>query len=186
YAAAVRSMSMSWKNFFFGSFDPGGFITVDKPPVFLWVDALSVRAFGYSSWSLLLPSAIAGAATVAIVWLILRRYFGTFAATLGALVLALTPITVAVDRLNLPEPSYILALVGAAYAILRSLEGRELDVGRGGRCARWHRLQHENACGLDPGACTSPGAGRWLPRSVEMAPAGSGAVAQASDPRRSH
>ena len=124
YAAAVRSMSMSWKNFFFGSFDPGGFITVDKPPVFLWVDALSVRVFGYSSWSLLLPSAVAGAATVALVWLIVRRYFGTFAATLAALVLALTPITVAVDRLNLPEPFYVLALVGAAYAILRSLESR--------------------------------------------------------------
>lgn len=124
YAAAARSMAGSWKNFFFGSFDPGGFITVDKPPVFLWVDALSVRAFGYSSWSLLLPSAIAGAATVALVWLAVRRYFGVFAATVAGLVLALTPITVAVDRLNLPEPFYILALVGAAYAVLRSLEAR--------------------------------------------------------------
>lgn len=124
YAAAVRSMSMSWKNFFFGSFDPGAFITVDKPPVFLWVDALSVRVFGYSSWALLLPSAFAGAATVALAWLILRKYFGAFAATLGALVLVFTPISVAVDRLNLPEPFYILALVAAAWAALRSLESR--------------------------------------------------------------
>jgi len=61
YSAAVRSMTMSWKNFFFGAFDPGGFITVDKPPVFLWVGALSARIFGYSAWSLMLPSAVAGA-----------------------------------------------------------------------------------------------------------------------------
>lgn len=124
YAAAVRSMTASWKNFFFGSFDPGGFITVDKPPVFLWIGALSARIFGYSAWSLLLPGAIAGAATVGLVWLIVRRYFGTAAATLSGFVLALTPISVAVDRLNLPEPFLILALVGAAGAIMLSLERR--------------------------------------------------------------
>src|SRR5258708_7859132 len=55
YAAAVRSMVSSWKNFFFGTVDPGGFITVDKPPVFLWIDALWARVSGYSSLSLLLP-----------------------------------------------------------------------------------------------------------------------------------
>ena len=56
YAAAARSMAGSWHNFFFGAFDPGGFITVDKPPVFLWADALSVRLFSFSTMSLLLPS----------------------------------------------------------------------------------------------------------------------------------
>jgi 4-amino-4-deoxy-L-arabinose transferase-like glycosyltransferase len=124
YAAAVRSMTMSWKNFFFGAFDPGGFITVDKPPAFLWVGALSARIFGYSSWSILLPSAIAGAASVGLLWLIVRRYFGLAAATIAGLVLALSPISVAVNRLNLPEPFLILALVGTAGAVLRSLESR--------------------------------------------------------------
>ncbi len=124
YAAAVRSMTMSWKNFFFGAFDPGGFITVDKPPAFLWVGALSARIFGYSDWSILLPSAIAGAASVGLLWFIVRRYFGLTAATIAALALALTPISVAVNRLNLPEPFLILALVGAAGAVLRSLESR--------------------------------------------------------------
>jgi 4-amino-4-deoxy-L-arabinose transferase-like glycosyltransferase len=123
YAAAVRSMTGSWHNFFFGAFDPGGFITVDKPPVFLWVDAASARLFGYSSWSLLLPSAVAGATAVGLLWLTMRRYFGVTAATVAALVLALTPIAVAVNRLNLPEPFYVLALVGAAACILRSLDG---------------------------------------------------------------
>ncbi|MGE3985767.1 MAG: ArnT family glycosyltransferase, partial [Dehalococcoidia bacterium] len=87
YAAAVRSMTVNWHNFFFGSFDPGGFITVDKPPVFLWVGALSARIFGFSSWSILLPSAVAGAAGVALLWLIVRRYFGVLAATIAGLVL---------------------------------------------------------------------------------------------------
>ena len=122
YAAAVRSMTMSWSNFFFGAFDPGGYITVDKPPAFLWVGALSARMFGYSSLSILLPSAIAGAANVGLLWVIVRRYFGVTAATIAALVLALTPISVAVNRLNLPEPFMILVLLGAAYAVMRSIE----------------------------------------------------------------
>ncbi|MCC6237108.1 MAG: glycosyltransferase family 39 protein [Dehalococcoidia bacterium] len=122
YAAAVRSMTMSFSNFFFGAFDPGGYITVDKPPVFLWFGAISARIFGYSSWSILLPSAVAGAASVGVLWLIVRRYFGVLAATASALVLALTPIAVAVNRLNLPEPFFILMLLGAAGAVLRSLE----------------------------------------------------------------
>ena len=124
YAAAVRSMSMSWKAFFFGALDPGGFITVDKPPAFLWVDALSARVFGYSTWSILLPSSFAGAASVGLLWLIVRRYFGLAAATIAGFVLALSPISVAVNRLNLPEPFMILALVGAAGAVLRSIESR--------------------------------------------------------------
>jgi len=124
YAAAVRSMTQSWHNFFFASYDPGGFITVDKPPVFLWAGAAFARIFGYSSWSILFPSAVAGVASVALLWLIVRRYFGLVAATIAGLVLALTPITVAVNRLNLPEPFLMLALIGAAGAILRSLESR--------------------------------------------------------------
>ncbi len=124
YAAAVRSMAGSWHNFFYAAFDPGGFISVDKPPVFLWFGALAVRIFGYSSWSLILPSAIAGAASVGLVWLITRRYFGTLAATIAALALALSPISVAVNRLNLPEPFMILALTGAAGATLRSVESK--------------------------------------------------------------
>ena len=124
YAAAVRSMTMSWKAFFFGALDPGGFITVDKPPVFLWVDALSARVFGYSTWSILLPSSFAGAASVGLLWLIVRRYFGLAAATIAGFALALSPISVAVNRLNVPEPFMILALVGAAGAVLRSIESR--------------------------------------------------------------
>ena len=124
YAAAVRSMAASWHNFFFASFDPGGFISVDKPPVFLWFGALSVRVFSYSSWAILLPSAVAGAGSVALLWAITRRYFGVLAATIAALALAVSPISVAVNRLNLPEPFMILVLIGAAGATLRSLDSK--------------------------------------------------------------
>ena len=122
YSAATRSMTASWRNFFFASFDPGGFITVDKPPVALWFQALSVRTFGYSSWTLLLPGALAGTASVAILFSIMRRHFGAVAATIAALVLAVSPVSVSVNRLNLPEPFMILFLVAAAWAVLRSLD----------------------------------------------------------------
>ncbi len=39
YAASVKSMTLSLKNFFFVSLDPGGWVTVDKPPVSLWLQA---------------------------------------------------------------------------------------------------------------------------------------------------
>src|SRR4051812_47767280 len=72
YAAATRSMTLSWHNFFYVSLDPGGFISVDKPPVALWIAALSARVFGVNPWSLLLPSAVAGAASVAVLWCIVK------------------------------------------------------------------------------------------------------------------
>lgn len=122
YAAAVRGMATSWHNFFFAAWDPGGFISVDKPPVAVWASALSARVFGYGSWSLLLPSAIAGAAAVALLWCTVRRSFGPLAATVAGVVLALTPISIAVDRLNLPEPFLILALIAAVASIVRSFD----------------------------------------------------------------
>ncbi len=129
YAAAVRAMTHSWRNFFFGAFDPGGFITVDKPPMALWFQAASAKIFGFSSWSLLLPGALAGAASVALLWAIVHRRFGTTAATVAASALALSPINVAVNRINLPEPFMIFFLLAAVWALLRSFEAQ--------RWARW-------------------------------------------------
>ncbi len=122
YTAATRSMITSWHNFFFVSYDPGGFISVDKPPVALWIEAASARLFGVSTWSILLPSAVAGAAAVALLWCTVRRRFGPAAATIAGAVLALSPVSVAVNRLNLPEPFMILFLVAAAWAVLRSFD----------------------------------------------------------------
>src|SRR3954470_6505802 len=122
YAAAVRSMSSSWHNFFFGSFDASGVMTVDKPPLALWVQALSARIFGYHSLSVLVPQALMGIASVALVYDLTRRVFGRAAGFVAGLVLALTPVTVAISRHNNPDALLILCCVGALWAIVRALE----------------------------------------------------------------
>jgi 4-amino-4-deoxy-L-arabinose transferase-like glycosyltransferase len=124
YTAATRSMVESWHNFFFVSFDPGGFISIDKPPIALWIEALSAHVFGVNSWSVLGPSALAGAGAVALLWCTVRRQFGVPAATIAGLALAVSPINVAVNRLNLPEPFLVLFLVAAAWAVLRSFDAK--------------------------------------------------------------
>src|SRR5213595_2159922 len=90
YSAAVRSMSSSWHNFLYGSFDPSGVMTVDKPPLALWVQALSVRLFGFRSLSILVPQALMGVASVGLVYDLTRRRFGRAAGFVAGLVLALT------------------------------------------------------------------------------------------------
>ena len=125
YAAAARSMASSWHDWFFNAFDPGGYISVDKPPVALWIQALSVRVFGFSSTSLMLPSAIAGAAAVALLWCTIRPRFGVIAATVSGAILALSPINVAINRLNLPDPFMALFLIAAAWAVMKSLDSRK-------------------------------------------------------------
>jgi 4-amino-4-deoxy-L-arabinose transferase-like glycosyltransferase len=122
YAAAVRSMTVNWHNFFFNSFDPGGYITVDKPPVAFWFQALSARLFGFNGISILLPSILAGIAGVALLYHMVKRVFGTVAGLFAALALAVTPIFVVMNRHNNPESLLILALLIAAWALQRALE----------------------------------------------------------------
>jgi 4-amino-4-deoxy-L-arabinose transferase-like glycosyltransferase len=122
YAAAVEAGSHSWKAFFFGSFDSSNFITVDKPPVSLWVMDLSVRAFGLNSWSLLVPQALEGVATVAVVYATVRRWFDARAGLLAGAVVALTPVATLMFRFNNPDALLVLLLALAAYATVRALE----------------------------------------------------------------
>jgi 4-amino-4-deoxy-L-arabinose transferase-like glycosyltransferase len=122
YSAAVRSMSTSWHAFLYNSFDPAGVMTVDKPPLALWVQALSVRAFGWSSWSMLVPQALMGVATVGLAYDLTRRRFGRAAGFVAGLVLVTTPITVAVSRHNNPDALLILCVVAALWALVRALE----------------------------------------------------------------
>src|SRR5579862_1419038 len=73
YAAAVQSMLMNWHNFFFVSFDPVGFVTVDKPPVSLWVQTAFTKLFGYSGFTLILPQVLEGLGAVCLVYHLVRR-----------------------------------------------------------------------------------------------------------------
>ncbi len=116
YGAAVRSMSASWRNFLFGAFDPWGTVTVDKLPGAFWVQALSVRIFGFHTWSLVLPQAVEGALTVLVLYRAVRRVAGPSAGLVAALVLAATPVTILLDRANISDTLLVLLLVLAADA----------------------------------------------------------------------
>ncbi len=116
YAGAVRSMSESWHNFLFGAFDPWGTITVDKLPGAFWVQALSVRAFGFHVWSLALPQAVEGTLTVLVLYRAVRRIAGAAAGLASAVALAATPVTILLNRGNISDSLLILLLVLAADA----------------------------------------------------------------------
>lgn len=122
YAATVRSMTESWHAFLYGSFDAAGLQTVDKPPLALWVQALSARAFGFNSWALLVPQALMGVATVGLTYDLARSRFGRSAGFVAGLTLALTPITVAMSRHNNPDALLVLCLVAAVWALDRGLQ----------------------------------------------------------------
>jgi len=122
YSAAVQAGTKSWKAFFFGSSDSSNFITVDKPPAFLWPMEISARIFGLNSWSVLAPQALEGVATVGLVYLSVRRWFSAQAALLAGAVVALTPVAALMFRYNNPDAMLAMLLAGALYATMRGLE----------------------------------------------------------------
>lgn len=122
YAAAIKSMTQSWHNFFFVSFDPAGMVSVDKPPLGLWVQCLFVLAFGYHGWVMLLPQALAGTASSGMLYLLTSKYFGRSAGLIAALIFALTPAAVVASRNNTMDMQLILVLLAAAWFLFRSIE----------------------------------------------------------------
>jgi len=122
YSAAAQAGSVSWKAFFFGSSDAANSITVDKTPASLWVMSLSVRVFGLNSWSLLVPEALMGVATVAVLYFTVRRISGPVAGLLAGATLALTPVAALMFRFNNPDAMLVLLLTLAAWATLRAVE----------------------------------------------------------------
>ncbi|MCW5951236.1 MAG: glycosyltransferase family 39 protein, partial [Propionibacteriaceae bacterium] len=139
YSAAAQAGSQDWTAWFFGSLDAGNAITVDKPPASIWLMALSVRLFGLSSWSILVPQALLGVGSVALLYAALRRSLlawrtapgqthsltdrGThWAALLGAAVLALTPVAALMFRFNNPDALLVFTMVLASYLTVRAAE----------------------------------------------------------------
>ena len=125
YAAAVKDMLTSWHNFFFASFD-AGFVTVDKPPLGLWIQAASAYLFGFHGWSILLPQAVAGVLSVALLYHLVSKAFGPVAGILAALVLAVTPVAVAVERTNNSDGLLVLTVLVAAWAVIKAVETGQL------------------------------------------------------------
>ena len=131
YSAAAQAGSQDWAAWFFGSSDAGNAITVDKPPASLWVMGLSVRIFGLSSWSVLVPQALMGVGTVWLVYLAVRRAAAPATADAGlahragllaGAVMALTPVAVLMFRFNNPDALLVLLMTATAYAVLRSIQ----------------------------------------------------------------
>ena len=122
YSAAVQAGSASWEAFFYGSSDAANSITVDKPPASLWVMALSVRVFGLSSFSILLPEVLMGVATVGVLYATVKRQFGAAAGLIGGAVMALTPVAVLMFRFNNPDALLTLLMAMAAYGTVRAIE----------------------------------------------------------------
>ena len=122
YAAAAWSGSQNWEALLFGSLDPRNFITVDKPPVSQWVMGLSGQIFGFSSASMLVPQALMGVASVALLYAGVRRVSGPGAGLLAASALALTPVAALMFRFNNPDAVMVLLMVASAYCTLRALD----------------------------------------------------------------
>ncbi|GAB88901.1 glycosyltransferase family 39 protein [Gordonia rhizosphera] len=126
YSAAIQAGSQSWKAWFFGSSDMANSITVDKPPMSLWIPALSVRVFGLNSWAILVPQALMGVAAVALLYLITKKYFGHWAGILAGATLAVTPVAALMFRFNNPDALLVLLMVAAVWATLKAIEDGRL------------------------------------------------------------
>lgn len=128
YAAAVKSGTQSWKALLFGSIDSANAITVDKPPAALWLMSLSGRIFGFSSWSMLAPEALMGVGTVALMYLMVKRWAGpAYGLLAGALVLA-TPVATLMFRFNNPDALLVFAMTAAAYCVTRAVDSERRPV----------------------------------------------------------
>lgn len=126
YAAAIRSMLDSWHTFFFVSFDPGGFVSVDKPPLGLWLQVASAKMFGFSPFSMFLPQALAGVAAVLVLYILVRRHSGSTAGLIAAFALAISPISVVTNRNNTIDSTLVLVLLLGAWAVMRAAETGKL------------------------------------------------------------
>src|SRR5947209_17840024 len=122
YPPAVRSMMDNLHNFFFASYDPGGFVTVDKPPVGFWFQVASARLFGFTPFSVLLPQALAGVLSVLLLYYLVKRHFGVTAGLLAALALALSPISIVTNRNITIDSTLALTLLVGAWSVLRAAE----------------------------------------------------------------
>jgi 4-amino-4-deoxy-L-arabinose transferase-like glycosyltransferase len=124
YGAAVRSMSLSWHNFIFGAFDPAGTITLDKLPGAFWIQSLAVRAFGFHTWVIVLPQVVEGVLTVLVLYRAVSRLAGPAAGLIAALVVAVSPATVALNRGNISDSLMILLLVLAADSVSAAITAK--------------------------------------------------------------
>ncbi len=122
YSAAAASGAGDWTGFFFGSFDPGNAITVDKPPLSVWIMASSVRIFGLNPWSILVPQATMGVLSVYLLYSMVRKRTDAATGLLAGAFLAVTPVATVMFRYNNPDALLTLLLIGIALFTLEAVD----------------------------------------------------------------
>lgn len=121
YSAAAMAGSQNWTAFFFSSSDLGNAISVDKPPLSLWVMSASVWAFGLNPWSILAPQALLGVGSVYLLYRMTRTYVSPAAGLLAAAFFAVTPVATVMFRYNNPDALLTLLMIGVAYTAVESI-----------------------------------------------------------------
>ncbi len=116
YGPGVKTMSGSWQAWLMGAYDPQLATTFDKVPGTFWLQALSARLFGFSSWSVLLPSLLASVGSIFLLYRIVTRWAGSQAALISAGLYAATPLVAALARTQIPDPMLVFLLLAAAVA----------------------------------------------------------------------
>jgi 4-amino-4-deoxy-L-arabinose transferase-like glycosyltransferase len=122
YDAAVRSMTLSWHNFFFGAFEPGGSVSIDKPPIDLWFQVASVKLFGFSSTTLKLPEVFAGIASVPLLFAVVWRVWSVPAGLAAALALAMLPVDVITSRSDTMDVVMMALILLGLLLLVRAAE----------------------------------------------------------------
>jgi 4-amino-4-deoxy-L-arabinose transferase-like glycosyltransferase len=127
YTAAVKSMLQSWGNFFFAAAEPGGSVTVDKPPLGLWVEALSALIFGVNGFAVSLPNILSGVFSLPILYTLVKKQFGSLAGIVSVIVYTITPIVLATDRNNTIDGMLVFTLLLAAWAFMHAADKGKLS-----------------------------------------------------------
>lgn len=122
YAAGVKSMLTSWRNFFFVAFEPGGSVSIDKPPLGFWLQALSASIFGFNGFALAFPQALAGTLSIPLLFVIVKKQFSDWAGLISAAVLAFMPVAVSTERNNTIDGLLVFFLLLAVWAVLKSVQ----------------------------------------------------------------
>jgi 4-amino-4-deoxy-L-arabinose transferase-like glycosyltransferase len=120
YDAAVRSMGESWHAFLFGALEPGGSVSIDKPPFDLWLQVASTKSLGFTTTALLLPEALGGCAAVALLFVLVRSLWGTAEAIAAAAALAVLPVSVLTSRSDTMDSLTAALTLVAAVLVVRS------------------------------------------------------------------
>ena len=122
YSAATQSATNSWKSFFYGSFDASNYMSIDKPPMAVWISSIFTRIFGFNSFWILFPHALAGVLCSLLLYLIIRKHFDSRTALLAGLFFIITPVSAVVFRYNLTDSFLTLFLLASIYYFLCALE----------------------------------------------------------------